>query len=35
MIRNVSLPLEEGNTFLEQTIDSGYRSPWVHLDDRI
>ena len=26
---------EEGNTFLEQMMDSGYRSPWDHLDDLI
>jgi len=35
MIHNGFLPLEEGNTFLEQMMDSGYRSPWDHLDDLI
>lgn len=35
MIHNGSLPLEEGNTFLEQMINSGFRSPWDHLDDLI
>jgi len=35
MIHNGSLPLEDGNSFLEQMMDSGYRSPWDHLDDLI
>ena len=35
MIHNGSMPLEEGNTFLEQMMNSGYRSPWDHLDDLI
>ena len=35
MIHNGSLPLEEGNAFLEQMTDCGYRSPWDYLDDLI
>jgi len=35
MIHNGSTPLEEENTFLEQMMNSGYRSTWDHLDDLI
>jgi predicted nucleic acid-binding protein len=35
MIHSGSLPLEEGNTFLEQMMESGYHSPWNHLNDLI
>ncbi|MGA2378525.1 MAG: hypothetical protein ABSG85_04395 [Spirochaetia bacterium] len=35
MIHAGLLPLEEGNTLLEQMIDSGYRSPCDHLDELI